>query len=68
MARDKKLPQYEAMAEIVADQPGISARELARHLGVPASTVTRRLPNLEEAGILLTEDDCGRLWPFGQRR
>ena len=64
----KKEPQYEDMAAIVTQTPGISARELARQLGVSASTVTRRLPSLEEAGILLTEDNKGGLWPFGKQK
>ena len=64
----KKEPEYKELAEMVAQTPGISARELARQLGVSASTVTRRLPSLEEAGILLTEDNEGRLWPFGKHK
>ena len=40
------------------------AAQLAAQLGVPTSTVTRRLPSLEEAGILLYEDEQGRLWPY----
>ncbi|MFM7173905.1 MAG: winged helix-turn-helix transcriptional regulator [Caldilinea sp.] len=56
------------MAEKIEGQPGISASELARQLGVPTSTVTRRLPSLDEAGILLSEDEKGGLWPFKKRK
>lgn len=64
----KKEPDLEAMNDAVAENPGMSARDLARLLGVSASTITRRLPSLEEAGILLAEDEKGRLWPFGKHK
>ena len=64
----KKEPEFEEMAEQIEAQPGISASELARRLGVPTSTVTRRLPSMDEAGILLAEDDKGGLWPFGKHK
>lgn len=60
----KKADEYSDMVELVERQPGISARELARQLDVSPSTITRRLPSLDEAGILLAEDDKGGLWPF----
>ncbi len=62
----KKEEDFGDMVELIEQQPGISARELARQLGVSASTITRRLPSLDEAGILLTEDNKGGLWPFGK--
>ncbi len=64
----KKEPEFEEMAERIEQQPGISASELARQLGVPTSTITRRLPSLDDAGILVAEDDKGGLWPFGKRK
>lgn len=65
---NKKEPEFEDMAEVIEQQPGISASELARQLGVKTSTVTRRLPSMDEAGILLFEDEKGGLWPFGKRK
>ncbi len=65
---NKKETEFEEMAEAIEAQPGISASELARRLGVPTSTVTRRLPSMDEAGIYLYEDDKGGLWPFGKRK
>lgn len=56
------------MQQLIEQQPGITAAELARQLGVPKSTVTRRLPGLEEAGVLLSEDKKGGLWPFGRKK
>lgn len=64
----KKEPAFEDMKELIDSEPGISASELARKLGVPTSTVTRRLPSMDEAGILLAEDEKGGLWPFGKRK
>jgi predicted DNA-binding transcriptional regulator YafY len=62
----KKEEDFGDMVGLIEQQPGISARELARQLGVSASTITRRLPSLDEAGILLTEDSKGGLWPFSK--
>jgi len=64
----KKEDEFSEMVELIEQQPGISARELARQLGVSASTITRRLPSMDEAGILLAEDNKGGLWPFGKGR
>lgn len=64
----KKEDEYGEMVELIEQQPGISARELARQLDVSPSTVTRRLPSLDAAGVLLAEDDKGGLWPFGKRK
>jgi len=64
----KKEPEFEDMANLIETQPGISVTELARRLGVPTSTVTRRLPSMDEAGILLAEDDKGGLWPFKKQK
>jgi DNA-binding IclR family transcriptional regulator len=66
--RKKMDGEFAQMAQVVAETPGLSARDLARRLGVPVSTVTRRLPALEEAGILLYEDEQGRLWSYAEPR
>ncbi len=60
----KKEVEFEEVQQIIEQHPGVSAREIARQLGVAASTIVRRLPSLEEAGVLLSEDDKGGLWPF----
>ena len=64
----KKQPEYEETDRIIGAHPGISPAELARVLGVARSTVTRRLPSLEEAGYLYAEDEQGGLWPFGREQ
>ncbi len=63
----KKEPEYEETDRIIHEKPGITPAQLARELGVVRSTVTRRLPSLEEAGYLYAEDERGGLWPFGRR-
>ncbi|HBY97495.1 MAG TPA: hypothetical protein DEP84_26735 [Chloroflexi bacterium] len=56
--------EYEAMADLLESRPGLRPSDLAAALGVERSTVLRRLPALEEAGILLAEDERGGLWLF----
>lgn len=64
---NKKEDEFEAMHNALRAEPGLSGRELAKRLDVAPSTVTRRLPALEEAGYLLYEDERGRLWPFDRK-
>ena len=56
------VPPFELGA--VEEEPGIRAGRVARKLGVPRSSVTRALPAVEEAGLLLSEDGRGGLWPW----
>jgi DNA-binding IclR family transcriptional regulator len=60
----KKQEEFEVMDQVIQENPGISLAELARELEVERSTITRRLPSLEEAGYLYYEDEEGRLWSF----
>jgi DNA-binding MarR family transcriptional regulator len=62
-----KEKDFEQMDHIIRQRPGIRPAELAREMNVARSTVTRRLPSLEEAGYLYSEDDRGGLWPFKRR-
>jgi DNA-binding IclR family transcriptional regulator len=64
----RKEKAYEDMDQIIRQRPGIRPSELARELDVARSTVQRRLPSMEEAGYLYSEDDRGGLWPFKRRR
>jgi len=64
----KKEEDFEQMESILIAEPGLTARELADRLGVSPSTVTRRLPSMAEAGILLSEDKRGGLWSFGHNK
>lgn len=64
----KKQSDFEKMDQMIQAKPGISQAELARQLNTSCSTVSRRLPSLEEAGYLYYEDDRGGLWPFRRLR
>lgn len=64
---NKKQTDFDEMDQIIRNNPGISPAELARRLGVSRSTVTRRLPSVEEAGYRYSEDDEGGLWSFKRR-
>jgi len=60
--KKRKRNEYEQMAALIREHPGITPADLARRLGVARSTVQRRLPALEELGYLLYEDRRGRLF------
>ncbi len=60
----RKHTELEETVRIIEENPGIRPAELARRLGVSRSTVTRRLPSLEEAGYLLYEDEQGGLYRY----
>jgi DNA-binding IclR family transcriptional regulator len=64
----KKGEEREEMDGMIQRNPGIRPAELARQMGVSRSTVQRRLPSLEEAGYLYSEDERGGLWPFRRVR
>ena len=64
----KKGDEREEMDGMIQQNPGIRPAELARQMGVSRSTVQRRLPSLEEAGYLYSEDERGGLWPFRRVR
>lgn len=65
---NRKSTEYETMAQLIEAQPGIRISELAARLGLERSTILRRLPALEEAGILLAEDPKGRLSLFLRKK
>lgn len=60
----KKTDANKAVNELIQRSPGIRPAEIAKELNVPRSTITRRLPTLEEEGYHYSEDERGGLWPF----
>ncbi len=68
MARRTSNRRVEMIAQAVQSNPGKRAGYIARKLGLSRSSVIRSLPALEEAGILLAEDDHGRLFYVGRRK
>lgn len=63
----KTEPELDEMNSLIEQHPGITAAELAQKLNVAKSTIGRRLPDMEEVGLLLYEDDKGGFWPFGKK-
>lgn len=68
MVRRTDNDRLEDIARIVREHPDIKPGAIARRLGLHRSVVVRALPALEDAGILLEEDDRGRLRFFGRQR
>jgi DNA-binding IclR family transcriptional regulator len=68
MPRRTSNRRVEMIAQAVQSNPGKRAGYIAQKLGLSRSAVTRALPALEEAGILLAEDDQGRLFFVGRRK
>lgn len=60
--------EFEEMADLIEDEPGITQSELARRMDVSKSTILRRLPVMEESGVLLSEDEQGGLWLFRRKK
>ncbi len=64
MARQPNQERLEGIYRKIEAYPGERPGFIARLLGVNRSEVTRALPALEDRGLLVSEDDHGRLWPF----
>jgi DNA-binding IclR family transcriptional regulator len=59
-SKEGKADRLEHEIQLLEDEALLPA-QLAELLGVPRSTVMRDLPELEERGVLLQEDENGRL-------
>ncbi|MBP8003252.1 MAG: HTH domain-containing protein [Chloroflexi bacterium] len=69
MFGNKKVKQ-ERLSHLMAyleENDEATQAELARYLKVPRSTVHKDLTCLEDTGVLLAEDNNGRLSLFGRR-
>jgi predicted DNA-binding transcriptional regulator YafY len=58
--KQERLAQYQ---ELLNDE-ALTPAELAAKLGVPRSTVLRDLPELEDQGVKLAEEESGKLRLF----
>jgi len=65
---NKKQAAFEEVDRVIQQQPGVHPAQIAKQVGVARSTIQRRLPSMEEAGYLYSEDDKGGLWPFNRRK
>jgi hypothetical protein len=68
MARKTDQTKLDRLKAAIRENPGHRAGHYARRLGRDNKSVMRALPQLEERGDLLAEDDNGRLSWFGRRR
>ena len=60
--------RLEAIWRTVEEKPGIKAGRVARELNLHRSSVARALPAMEKEGLLLSEDEQGRLWSWRRGR
>ena len=68
MPRWRKPEDLQRLYRAIEEYPGQRPSFFARLLNWPRSKVLRALPDLEDRGYLLSEDDRGRLFPFGKHR
>ncbi|MCW5850790.1 MAG: MarR family transcriptional regulator [Anaerolineae bacterium] len=64
MARRTDGDRVAVIADLIKEQPGLTPAGIAEALGLDRSAVTRILPALEDQGILLEEDERGKLSLF----
>ena len=58
------LPRLHTLFDTFCVLPGLHPAALARALGWRPDTIYNALPTLESAGLLLSEDARGGLYPF----
>jgi hypothetical protein len=66
MGRKANETRLREVARLLHTQPGRKAGEYARLLGIHREDFGRVLVQLNDRGILLSEDDKGHLWPFNE--
>lgn len=50
----------------VAKNPGVAPRDIAKDMGVHESRILSALAGMDAHGLLLYENNYGRLFPFGK--
>ncbi len=68
MARHADQQQLEELRQAIEHYPGQCIGALAHLLNWSREKVTRGLVMLNDRGVLLYEDEHGRLWPFRKPR
>lgn len=68
MARKTDDKNLDQIRDAIQSEPGHRAGFYARYLGRDNKSIMRALPQLEERGDLMAEDDNGRLSWFRRRR
>ncbi len=68
MARRPRQDRLEDIYAAVQQYPGKRPGFIALLLGLHRSDITRSLPNLEERGLYLSEDERGGLWAWLRKK
>lgn len=68
MGRKPNQKQLDQLRDSIQDNPKQRPSFFSRLLGSDNKSVARALPQLEERGDLLMEDDNGRISWFGKRK
>lgn len=68
MARKRNDQNLDELRDTIIEHPEQRAGWFARLLGRGNKSVMRELPQLEDRGDMLMEDDNGRISWFGRRR
>ena len=67
MARKADEARLKEVSQLFHSKPGRIAGEYARMLGIHREDFSRVLVQLNDRGVLLSEDEKGRLWPFDKK-
>ena len=67
MARKADETRLKEVSKLFHLKPGRKAGEYARILGIHREDLSRVLVQLNDRGVLLSEDEKGRLWPFDKK-
>ena len=68
MARKTNDDRPQTIAQTIRDNPNRKPGWIARRLGLDNKSMMRALTQLEDQGVLLAEDDRGRVSVIDQRR
>ena len=66
MARKANKLRLQQAVQLLRAQPGYKSGEYAQKMGCHRQTFNRLLVQLNDQGVLISEDDFGRLWPFDE--
>jgi hypothetical protein len=66
MARKADEQRLQKAEQLLHSQPGHKSGEYAQKIGCHRQIFNRLLVQLNDRGVLISEDDKGRLWPFGK--
>ena len=66
MARKADEQRLQKAEQLLHSQPGYKSGEYAQKMGCHRQTFNRLIVQLNDRGVLISEDDKGRLRPFNK--